>query len=120
MGLRSKLRDLAKTESELAADEIRLEAARRGQRDSACAVVDREVADVAGSIRTVTLPPRRSIPVLVAEVFDGSRSVNLVWIGRRQIGGIEPGVYIRARGRVCHTRGVATIYNPSYEIVPAS
>ncbi len=51
-------------------------------------------------MRTVTLPPRRSVPALVAEVWDGNGSVNLVWVGRRTIGGIEPGVFLRARGRV--------------------
>lgn len=120
MGLRSRLLELAKTDTQHAADEIRRETARHGGRDTACSVVDRQLAEVAGSIRTVTLPARRSVPVLVAEVFDGSRSVNLVWIGRRQIGGIEPGIFLRAQGRVCLTKGVPTIYNPAYEIVPSA
>jgi hypothetical protein len=120
MGLRTRLQDLAKTESQHAADEIRRQTARHAGGKSACAVADRELAEVAGTIRTVTLPPRRSVPVLVAEVFDGTRSVNLVWIGRRHIAGIEPGIFVTARGRVCRTRGAATIYNPAYEIVPSS
>ena len=66
----------------------------------------------------MTLPPRRSVPALVAEVWDGNGSVNLVWIGRRSIAGIEPGVFVRARGRVAEVRGNPTIFNPSYEIVP--
>jgi hypothetical protein len=41
-----------------------------------------------------------------------------VWIGRRSIAGIEPGVFVRARGRVAEVRGAQTIFNPSYEIVP--
>ena len=66
----------------------------------------------------MTLPPRRSVPALVAEVWDGKGSVNLVWIGRRTIAGIEPGVFLRARGRVATVHGAPTIFNPAYEIVP--
>ena len=58
------------------------------------------------------------MPALVAEVWDGNGAVNLVWIGRRRIGGIEPGTFLRARGRVALVRGVPTIFNPTYEIVP--
>ena len=54
----------------------------------------------------------------MAEVWDGNGSVNLVWVGRRTIGGIEPGVFLRARGRVTSVRGTPTIFNPAYEIVP--
>ena len=61
---------------------------------------------------------QRMIPALVAEVWDGKGSVNLVWIGRRSIAGIEPGVFLRAKGRVAEVRGAPTIFNPSYEIVP--
>ena len=50
--------------------------------------------------------------------YDGSRTINLVWLGRRTIGGIEPGTYVRATGRVTTMRGVPTIFNPAYEIVP--
>jgi hypothetical protein len=60
------------------------------------------------------------VPVLVAEVWDGNGAVNLVWIGRRTIAGIEPGVFLRARGRVAQVRGASTIFNPAYEIVPTT
>jgi hypothetical protein len=56
--------------------------------------------------------------VLVAEIFDGRTSVNLVWIGRRRIAGIEPGAVLRAVGRVSLRRGVATIFNPIYTLLP--
>ena len=34
--------------------------------------------------------------------------------------GIEPGTFLRARGRVAEVRGVPTIFNPAYEIVPTA
>ena len=64
-------------------------------------------------------PGVRGVPVLVAELFDGERSVNLVWVGRRRIAGIEPGVFLVAEGRIAKVKGVPTIFNPNYQIVPA-
>src|SRR5262249_7379928 len=52
---------------------------------------DREVAVVSGTLRAVTARPRGSSPALHADLWDGSGSVTLVWLGRREIPGIEPG-----------------------------
>ncbi|MEO6792025.1 MAG: OB-fold nucleic acid binding domain-containing protein [Ornithinibacter sp.] len=117
MGLKERLRDLSKTSVEQEADALRLQSESEGG-DDLTALAQRHPACVAGTVRTVTLPPRRSVPALVAEVWDGNGAVNLVWIGRRRIGGIEPGTFLRARGRVALVRGVPTIFNPTYEIVP--
>lgn len=117
MGLRERIRDLSKTSAEHQADVLHVQAITEGG-DDLTALAPRHPACVCGTVRTVTLPPRRSVPALVAEVWDGKGSVNLVWIGRRTIAGIEPGTFLRARGRVAEVRGVPTIFNPSYEIVP--
>ena len=119
MGLRERLHDLTKTPVEHQADALRTQAEVEGG-DDLTALAPRHPATVCGTIRTVTLPPRRSVPALVAEVWDGNGSVNLVWIGRRSIGGIEPGVFVRAEGRVAEVRGTPTIFNPSYEILPSA
>lgn len=117
MGLRERLRDLSKSPVEHQADALRAESETQGG-DDLTALAARHPAVVCGTIRTVTLPPRRSVPALVAELWDGNGAVNLVWIGRRSIAGIEPGVFLRARGRVATVRGAPTIFNPAYEIVP--
>jgi hypothetical protein len=117
MGLREKLHDLTKTSVEQQADALREQSEVAGG-DDLTALALRHPACVCGTVRTVTLPPRRSVPALVAEVWDGNGSVNPVWIGRRSIAGIEPGVFVRARGRVAEVRGAPTIFNPAYEIVP--
>jgi hypothetical protein len=117
MGLRERFHDLGKTSVEHQADALREQSEDAGG-DDLTALAPRHPAVVCGTVRTVTLPPRRSVPALVAEVWDGNGAVNLVWIGRRSIAGIEPGVFVRARGRVAQVRGVATIFNPAYEIVP--
>ncbi len=117
MGLRERLRDFAMTPDEHQAEVLQEQSLTEGG-DDLTALAPRHAACVCGTVRTVTLPPRRSVPALVAEVWDGKGSVNLVWIGRRSIAGIEPGTFLRARGRVAEVRGVPTIFNPSYEIVP--
>lgn len=80
---------------------------------------DREVAVVCGLVRSVTLRPRTNVPALVAELYDGSTALNLVWLGRRRIGGIEPGTYLKVTGRVTYRSGVPVMFNPAYEIVPS-
>ena len=55
--------------------------------------------------------------MLVGQLFDGTGSVDLVWMGRRSIAGIHPGAHLRAEGMVVAGRTRPTIYNPSYEIL---
>jgi len=79
-----------------------------------------EVATVTGRLRAVVYTPRANAPTLQAELFDGSGCMDLVWLGRRRVAGIEPGRTIMARGRVGVHDGRLAIYNPWYELrVPA-
>lgn len=74
---------------------------------------------VAGSLRSVTLRPRAGVPTLEAELYDGTGSITLIWLGRRRIGGIECGRSLVARGRMTEHEGRPTIYNASYELKPS-
>jgi hypothetical protein len=73
--------------------------------------------EVVGRLRSVVYTPSETVPTLEAELFDGSDSVELVWLGRRRIPGIEPGRRIAARGRVGSYNGHKAIYNPWYELL---
>lgn len=75
---------------------------------------------VSGVLRSVTLRPRNNVPAVEAELYDGSGQVRLVWLGRRQIGGIVPGRVIVVTGRVTGTDTQPTIFNPRYELREAS
>ena len=75
-----------------------------------------EVVTVTGRIKSVVYTPRETVPTLEAELFDGSGSVTLVWLGRRRIPGIEPGRRLTARGRFAAFDGRQVIYNPWYEL----
>jgi RecJ-like exonuclease len=80
---------------------------------------DRQVVSLTGTVSTVTIHPRGGYPALEVELRDGSGAVTLVWLGRRQIPGIDPGRTIKVCGRIsCHD-GRRVIYNPKYDLLPA-
>ena len=108
---------LARTESELEARELQENTWRLGG-IPIVDLADRSEASVCGAVRSVTLRPRVNVPALVVELYDGSKTLNLVWLGRRRIGGIVPGTYLTVHGRVTFRHGIPTIFNPAYEIKP--
>jgi RecJ-like exonuclease len=75
---------------------------------------------VVGRLRAVVYTPSETVPTLEAELFDGSDSIDLVWLGRRRIAGVEPGRRVVARGRVGEHNGRKAIYNPWYELLQPS
>lgn len=75
-----------------------------------------ERATVAGRLRSVVYTPSEHVPSLSAELYDGSGSVQLVWLGRRRIPGIEPGRRLKVQGRIAERDGERTIFNPWYEL----
>jgi RecJ-like exonuclease len=77
-------------------------------------------ATVIGRIRSVVYTPAETVPTLKAELFDGTATIELVWLGRRRIAGIEPGRRIKATGRVGVHLGRLAIYNPRYELQGAA
>ncbi|CAI7977849.1 MULTISPECIES: OB-fold nucleic acid binding domain-containing protein [Frankiaceae] len=81
---------------------------------------DREEACVAGSIRSVTVRARSGAPSLEVDLYDGSGTVTLVFLGRKHIAGIEAGRSVKASGRVVVRDERTTMFNPRYELLPAS
>ncbi|ADD44175.1 OB-fold nucleic acid binding domain-containing protein [Stackebrandtia nassauensis] len=110
------LRRLTASEEDLYADQVRAESAKSGCRS--CDSLERGVvAKVSGRITTVTFTPVATMPVLEAELYDGTSTVVLAWLGRRRIVGIEPGRRLIAAGRVAiRDEDRRVIYNPWYEI----
>ena len=79
-------------------------------------VVDRELVTIQGSLRTVTLRPRGGVPALEAELYDGTGTITVLWLGRRRIAGIFPGRSIRVTGRIGVHGGTRVMYNPRYDL----
>lgn len=114
--LRGMLERLTVSDDDLAAGEL----LSRSEGAGCCAVstaADRSKVRLLGVLRTVTLQPRRGMPALEAELFDGSGTVTLVWLGRRRITGIACGRRIVAQGRISTLDGRRVIYNPAYELL---
>ncbi len=79
----------------------------------------REVVDVAGMLRAVTLRPHGPSLTMEADLWDGTGNVTLIWLGRREIPGIQPGRRIVVHGRLTSVRGERAIYNPHLRAAPA-
>jgi RecJ-like exonuclease len=113
---------LSRTLQRLTADDhaIDAEELRAGTVSAGCEPVSScrkgAVVTVTGRLKSVIYTPRETVPTLEAELFDGSGSVTLVWLGRRRIPGIEPGRTVTARGRFADVEGKRVIYNPWYEL----
>jgi len=97
------------------AGELKEDAAKSG-----CSLItaqpDRCLAKVHGTLRSVTLRPVDGITALEAELYDGSDTVTLIWLGRRTIEGIEAGRRLTAHGRIGRRRDERVLYNPAYEL----
>jgi hypothetical protein len=108
---------LSTSQEDLESEELQEDARASGcTRISECN--DRQVVRVAGTLRTVTLRPRAGVPALEAELFDGTAPLDVVWLGRRSIGGIEPGRRLIASGRISMSHGRRVLFNPKYELRP--
>lgn len=108
-------RSLVASRDEVEASQERRETLRRGC-TALAELADRRRAVVSGVLRSVTVPPRGSVPALLAELYDGTGSLDVVWLGRRRIGGIEPGRRLRLEGMVCVRDGRPVMYDPRYEL----
>ncbi|GAA2621272.1 OB-fold nucleic acid binding domain-containing protein [Streptomyces tubercidicus] len=108
---------LSSSEEELQSAELQQDA-----QDAGCTRIcdcdDRQIVKVTGTLRHVTLRPRAGVPALEAELFDGSAALDVVWLGRRSIAGIEPGRKLIASGRVSLSHGRRVLFNPKYELRP--
>lgn len=113
---RRALRRLASSNEELEDEELQNTVRKNGATPiSSCA--DRQLVDLCGDVRTVTINPRGGKPAVEVELRDGSGSVTLVWLGRRRIPGIEPGRAIQVSGRIsCAGSGQRVMFNPRYEL----
>ena len=100
---------------ELEADELQQDASRAGC-DLIARQGERAVCAVHGELRSVTLRPVDGVTALEAELYDGSDSVTLIWLGRRTIEGVTPGRRLTAHGRIGRRGSERVLYNPRYEL----
>ena len=114
--LQRALHRLASTNAELESEELQENVRAEGAVPiKTCE--DRQVVSLTGTVATVTINPRGGYPALEVELRDGSGAVTLVWLGRRQIAGIDPGRSLKISGRISCHEGKRVMYNPRYELL---
>ncbi len=115
---RRALARMTADEDVLQAQDLQVEAEQAGATAVVRCSLGGEVC-IAGTLRSVVLRPLAGVPTLEAELYDGTGTVSLVFLGRRRIRGVEPGRALVARGRLTKRDGLPTLYNPAYELRPA-
>ena len=118
MSLRSAVRQVLASADQVVADEERALAAKALGCSAVSSLTPREKGRATGVLRSVVLRPREGVPAVEAELYDGSGALDLVWLGRRTIAGIEPGRRVTVDGMVCEVQGRRTMFNPAYELRP--
>lgn len=114
------LRKLTTDADEVEAEDLSSEVAANAEACPAGACRRGEKVALLGRLRCVDLRPAEDLAELIAELYDGTDAVQLIWLGRRSIRGIEPGRTIKVRGRIALRGGNKVMYNPEYELLPAS
>lgn len=83
-----------------------VEDARRGQ-----------MVTLAGRVRTVLSGGGERFLGVTAEVYDGTGAVDVCWLGRGSIPGIDTGRFVKVTGRIGVRSGQKIIFNPRYELL---
>src|SRR5215211_6532715 len=116
--LQRALRRLASSNAELESEDLQ----RKVREEGAVPIQsceDRQRVRLTGTVSAVTITPRAGHPALEVELRDGSGAVTLVWLGRRQIPGIDAGRTLKVSVRISCHEGKRLIYNPRYELMQA-
>jgi len=115
-GLWSRLRrSLTQLEADQVAEQVEW-ASSNATPMAQCSIGERVCVE--GLVRAVTLRPLNSNPTVEIDLFDGTSSVTVSWIGRRKLPGITPGRRLVVHGRLAGSDVHPVIFNPRYELRP--
>ncbi len=119
MTLSSVVNGLLRSQGTVEAEETAAECAREGCVRIA-SLERRDKASITGTVHSVAVTPTSQRPEVRVELYDGTGFVELIWLGRRTIIGIDPGAYLTVNGRVACDGGSErfVMYNPSYDLLP--
>lgn len=119
MTISSVINGLLRSQGAVEAEEVAAECSREG-----CVRIEslnrRDKARITGTVHSVAIPPKSHRPEVRVELYDGTGILELIWLGRRVITGIDPGAYLTVNGRVACDGGNErfVMYNPSYDLLP--
>jgi hypothetical protein len=80
-------------------------------------IVYRQRSRICGRVHSVRVQPWSNVQAVECTVVDGSGAVNVVFLGRRSVPGLEVGTKVTAEGMVGKHDGRLAIINPSYELL---
>jgi hypothetical protein len=78
----------------------------------------RRRAEVVGRIRSVSPSPDTAPPRLEVELYDRTGGLRVLFHGRRNVAGLEPGRRLRVRGIVGEAEGHLAMSDPMYDLLP--
>ena len=72
---------------------------------------------LAGVLRSIARRPSGTVPALEAELYDGTGVLDVIWLGRREIPGIDAGRHLILQGRITGAQGRRRMFNPRYTLL---
>lgn len=83
-----------------------------------CEVGARQKVSLFGVLRSVTFPPPTAAGSFSATLFDGTGSIEVVWLGRKSVPGIKAGIRLAVQGMVISRSNGLCVINPTFQIEP--
>jgi len=80
----------------------------------------RQKVTVGGVVQAVRLQTMAGAPTLECTLHDGTGRISVVFLGRRQVPGVENGAAMRVSGRVGEYQGRMAILSPDYHLLSRS
>lgn len=114
----ARLRRILAPTDEVDAARDRAAAAREGY-DSVRDIVGRQKVRLRGFVSSMVIHPRSAPDTVEAELFDGTGTITLIWLGRTSIPGIRPGTRMAVSGFAALRSQHRVMYNPRYELIGA-
>lgn len=81
-------------------------------------VAERQKASLFGVLRSVTFPSPTGAGSFTATLFDGTGSIDVVWLGRKSVPGIKAGIRLAVQGMVIARSNGLCVINPIFQIEP--
>lgn len=85
--------------------------------DTVADITARRKVSLLGFVSSVVVHPRSAAPSVEVDITDGTGTITVVWLGREQISGIEPGTRLTVSGFAAVRGHHRVMYNPRYEIL---
>jgi amino acid permease-like protein len=80
-------------------------------------IASRQISTVAGRVRAIRVQPWGGNPALECTLADETASIAVVFLGRREIGGVRLGTIMSVTGVAGEHHGMRAILNPEYTII---